>query len=63
MLLPEMRELFRLRDRWEFLDALYRKAGLPEGAWSESDARLHAFETEQWSDEDDPQATPPGTGE
>jgi AmmeMemoRadiSam system protein A len=59
LLLPEVRDLFGLRDRWEFLEALCRKARLAEGAWSESDAQLYAFETERWSDEDDPRETPP----
>jgi AmmeMemoRadiSam system protein A len=38
-------------DREGFLKALCQKAGLPKRAWRDRDARLFAFESDEWGEE------------
>ncbi len=45
--LPQMWE--RLRDPWQFMSQLKRKAGLAEDFWSK-DLRLYRYEVQQWSE-------------
>jgi AmmeMemoRadiSam system protein A len=51
LLLPQVPRSFGW-NREEYLDALCRKAGLPAGAWRDSNSRLYAFEAEVWSEEE-----------
>ena len=39
-------------DRDTYLAQLCKKAGLPKGAWNDSDSTLYAFESEEWGEED-----------
>lgn len=45
LLLPQVAQTREWTEE-EFLNALARKAGLPPGAWSRPDARLHVFEAQ-----------------
>ena len=51
LLLPEVPTRFRW-GREEFLKAACRKAGLPETAWEEENARLFGFEAEVWCEDE-----------
>jgi len=51
LLLPQVPARFGWDGR-EFLEAVCKKAGLPEGAWEMDDVRLFGFETEVWGEED-----------
>ena len=53
LLLPEVPERFGW-GREEFLQAVCRKAGLPDDAWQEESARLYGFEAEVWSEDEYP---------
>jgi AmmeMemoRadiSam system protein A len=50
LLLPEV-PVHHGWDRREFLTALSRKAGLPDGAWRRPGAELLGFEAEAWSED------------
>jgi AmmeMemoRadiSam system protein A len=51
LLLPEVPIRFGW-GREKFLGATCRKAGLPESAWKDEDARLFGFEAEIWSEDE-----------
>ena len=53
LLLPEVPERFGLGTAAEFLEALFRKAGITPKESEQGDLELHAFETEAWDDEDE----------
>ncbi len=52
LLLPEVPRLFGLGSPAEFLQALYRKAGLPPDLDDQPEEILYAFQTEAWGEED-----------
>ena len=62
LLLPEVPAMFGLGSPAEFLNALFRKAGLPVERPADSEIDLYAFETEAWGDEDTLEEMPPQPG-
>lgn len=56
LLLPKVPHLYGLADRFAFLDALCRKAGLRPGAWADPATTLYAFEAEEWGEPVGPDA-------
>jgi AmmeMemoRadiSam system protein A len=55
LLLPQVADRFRCRTRQAFLEAVCRKADLPESTWHQPETRLFRFETDSWGDDDDAQ--------
>jgi AmmeMemoRadiSam system protein A len=53
LLLPEVPEAHGLKTVEAFLEALSLKAGLAPDAWLDPEAKLMAFETEHWGEEED----------
>jgi AmmeMemoRadiSam system protein A len=50
LLLPQVADRFGYVTREAFLAAVCRKAGLPEDAWWQPDARIFRFETDEWGE-------------
>ena len=50
LLLPKVPKLYDITTPLEFLESLCRKAHLPQRAWTDPEARLLAFEAEEWGE-------------
>jgi AmmeMemoRadiSam system protein A len=52
LLLPSVAPRFGYHTREAFLEAVCRKAGLAEEAWTQPDVYLFRFQTEEWGEEE-----------
>jgi AmmeMemoRadiSam system protein A len=53
LLLPQVPALYHMKSPRAFLEAVCRKAGLPEGAWADPDTELFGFEAEGFAEAGD----------